>query len=351
MSQNARPNPLEARLFDPLADAATWDARLKAFPEASFFHTSAWLQVLLDTYHFRPCHLIIEGDNGGLLPVLEVDSWLTGKRGVSLPFTDDCVALAQNPRSLATLIGAAQQLGHSRNWRYWDYRGGTSSWPGAIPSVEYYQHTLTLTKDTDALLRHCESSTRTAIRKAEQAGLQIEITRTPAAVREFYDLVGTTRRRQGLPPQPVAFFDNIQKHILAPGLGSILLARVNGRPAAGAMFFEYGQTVIYKFGASNEAYQDLRPNNLVMWRAIEHYARAGFSLFNFGRTSLENAGLRRFKRAWGTRETTVDYIKWSPRAGFLRETDRASGWHTRIFQAMPASLSRLIGALAYKHIA
>jgi hypothetical protein len=337
-------------LSAPLPDSS-WDARLNSFPQASFFHTSAWLRVLQDTYRFRPCHVVTEGDNGGILPILEVDSWLTGKRGVSLPFTDDCVALAHSPTSLANLIGAAQQLARSRHWRYWDYRGGTSSWEGATPSVEYYQHTLSLTKDTGALLRNCESSTRTAIRKAEQAGLHLEISQTHAAVREFYELVGATRRRQGLPPQPVAFFDQIQKHILAPGLGSIVLARVNGRPAAGAMFFQYGETVIYKFGASDEAYQELRPNNLVMWRAIEHYAQAGFSVLNFGRTSLANAGLRRFKRAWGTQETTVNYIKWSPRAGFLGETDRASGWHTRIFRAMPAPLSRLVGKLAYRHVA
>ncbi len=328
-----------------------WDQRLKLYPDASFFHTSAWLNVLRSTYGFKPNHVVLDDGQRGLLPILEIKSWVTGRRGSSLPFTDECTALAHNEKTREDLIRAGQQFCRDHKWRHWDYRGGHGGWSEPKSAVSYYEHTLQLNLDTDALFRRCESSTRTAVRKAETSGVAIEFSNTVEGIAEFYKLVVITRRRQGLPPQPASFFKYIHHHVLSPGLGTLVLARVNGNVAAGALFFQLRDNVIYKFGASDETFQDLRPNNLVMWRAIAHFAHSGFKVLNFGRTSLANMGLRRFKRAWGATETTLDYVRWSPRYGYQTEADRALGWHTQLFRTLPPVLLRIVGAIAYKHIA
>jgi lipid II:glycine glycyltransferase (peptidoglycan interpeptide bridge formation enzyme) len=123
-------------------------------------------------------------------------------------------------------------------------------------------------------------------------------------------------------------------------------------PVAGAVFFHFGKTAIYKFGASNEAFQHLRANNLVMWEAIKWHAMRGFAVLDFGRTSLGNEGLRRFKLGWGTRERRIDYFRYDQRkSGFVTARDESSGWHNRIFRILPVSLSRLVGAASYRHVA
>ena len=121
---------------------------------------------------------------------------------------------------------------------------------------------------------------------------------------------------------------------------------------AGAVFFHSGRTCLYKFGASDETFQHLRANNLVMWEAIKWHARRGLGRLDFGRTSLGNGGLRRFKLGWGARERRIDYFRYDQRkAGFVTARDVSSGWHNRIFRMLPVSLSRLIGAAAYRHVA
>ena len=71
----------------------------------------------------------------------------------------------------------------------------------------------------------------------------------------------------------------------------------------------------------------------------------------FGRTSIANEGLRRFKLGFGTEGYQIDYVRYDFRKeDFVASRDMVSGWHNRIFRSMPISLSRIIGKLLYKHL-
>ena len=81
-------------VIDPLSFAG-WDQLLATHNESQFFHTAAWARVLNETYGHRPLYFsaIADGQLRALLPVMEVSSRVTGRRGVSLPFSDFCASL------------------------------------------------------------------------------------------------------------------------------------------------------------------------------------------------------------------------------------------------------------------
>ena len=112
----------------------------------------------------------------------------------------------------------------------------------------------------------------------------------------------------------------------------------------------FGVKAVYKFGASDSNFQSMRPNDLLMWKAIEWYGKNGFQQLCFGRTDLSNEGLRRFKAKWGAEEKIVKYYRYYfNRKDFMTN----SGTHRSklvMFDKMPISLLRLIGAGLYKHI-
>jgi hypothetical protein len=182
--------------------------------------------------------------------------------------------------------------------------------------------------------------------------LTIEFSQSLEAINAFHSLLCLTRQRHGTPPQPFAFFANIQRHVLAENQGCVVLARHGQVTVAGAVFFHFGRTVIYKYGASNQELQHLRANNLVMWEAIRKYARDGFTHLDFGRTSLHNEGLRRFKLGWGTQERRIDYFRYDiKKSCFVTVREENAETLHRLYRFIPICLSRLIGALLYKHIA
>ena len=72
-----------------------WNELILNFPDYSFFHSSSWSAVMRDTYNYKPSYFIII-ENGVLkaaIPLMIVDSLITGNRAVSLPFSDYCEPL------------------------------------------------------------------------------------------------------------------------------------------------------------------------------------------------------------------------------------------------------------------
>jgi len=209
-----------------------------------------------------------------------------------------------------------------------------------------------LVEDQDRMFARLDSPVRRAIRKAEKGGVMVTISQTLEAMKVFYSLQCKTRRKHGLPPQPFAFFQNIFEHILSKNLGMIAIASCQQRPIAASVNFQLGARAVYKYGASDEAFQHLRGANVVMWEAIKWHARNGAKTLHLGRTSIGNKGLRRFKLGWGAGENKIEYYKHDLRKDcFITETDESTGWYNRVFRLLPTGLSRLFGALLYRHCA
>jgi Acetyltransferase (GNAT) domain len=343
---------MDIKFVNPVCDP-DWDRLVVSHPDFSFFHSTAWAKVLSKTYGHEPVYLRCSqrGELMALVPMMEVRSLLAGHRGVCLPFSDFCSPLMFREGGSAAALDKLSELARERKWKYLEIRGGKPFEGSAAPALAFYGHTLDLRNGPEELLGRVKSSARRALRKAERSGLSVQVARNREAILEFYRLHVRTRRRHGLPPQPLSFFLNIHDEVIKPGLGFVVMAGGASRLVAAAVFFHFGKKAVYKFGASDERFQELRGNNLTIWEGIRFLAQNRVETLHFGRTSLENDGLRRFKLSWGTAEETIQYLKFDSVAGaWVTSRDAASGFHEAIFGRLPLALNRLAGAIIYPHL-
>jgi CelD/BcsL family acetyltransferase involved in cellulose biosynthesis len=353
MNGSPVPSAIEVRTLDPLSDS-DWDRLVLSHPNCNFFHSAAWAKVLSKTYRHKPIYLHFsrQGELVALVPMMEVWSPFTGRRGVCLPFSDFCNPLLFDKAQAVPVLDKLSELGRERNWKYFELRGGQETLPpSAVPATQFYGHKLPLSGSSEELLARVASPVRRAIRKAEKSGVHVQVTRKHDAILEFYRLHIRTRRRHGLPPQPLSFFLNIYEEIVKAGQGFVVLAKRGSRFLAAAVFFQFGKNSVYKFGASDELLQEFRGSNLIMWAAIRVLLRDGASMLHFGRTSLDNDGLRRFKLGWGTVEEAIEYFQFDIGAqAWKRNSQNGSGLHNTIFRALPLALNRFAGAVIYPHL-
>jgi len=180
-----------------------------------------------------------------ILPVMEVNSPLTGRRGVSLPFTDECLCLCDDPLRGQELFGEAMDFGRKRGWRYLECRGPKNLSEKSSPSLSFYGHVLALGEREERIFGQFESSVRRAIRKAENGKIKVEVSHSLESLLTYYSMHCKTRKKHGLPPQSPSFFRNIFEHVLSKGLGCIVVASHQNRPIAAAIFFHFDDKAIY----------------------------------------------------------------------------------------------------------
>jgi hypothetical protein len=346
------PLNLEAEICDPLS-RESWDEEILSFQGPGFFHTREWAAVLYETYRYRPAYLRLHrsGRPVGLLPIMDVRRFPTPRRGVSLPFTDHCDPLFSGI-AFRSLFDAAVEAGRERSWRLLETRTTWDPFDTGRPHESYLGHVLDLTAGEDRIFSGFSGATRRNLRKAGREGIEVSIGNSWRDTAEYYRLHCLTRKRHGVPPQPLKFFKKIHEHVILKHYGAVFLARRGERAAAGAVFFHFHDGVLYKFGASDPALQEFRAANGVMGEAIRHYAGEGFRSLCFGRTEPWNEGLRRFKLGWGTTERTIHYHRFGiPEKAFLPgEEPRRPRWG-RLFRRLPVPVLRLIGTAAYGFMA
>ena len=329
-----------------------WDEKILNFPDYSFFHTSFWSRVISDSYGYKPLYFIIYS-NGSLkaaLPLMVVNSWLTGNRAVSLPYTDYCPPLISNDTNFSDLKSEIVKFCKGRKFKYVEIRGGNKFFNGIQPSSFDYNHSLNLSIGEDELHKNLSSNTKRNIKKSVREGTKVEVSNSRSALEDFYQMNCITRKKHGLPPQPKTFFENLFKYIISTKNGFITIGKFKDVSIAGAVYLLFGKKVIYKFGASNMEYQNLRANNLVMWEAIKYSKNNGFEEFCFGRTEPDNKGLRKFKLGWGTEEEVLNTYRYDLRKNeFIDLQTKTTGIHNKIFNSLPLPLLKLFGSLSYRH--
>jgi len=343
---------LVVKYVDPTLDAQ-WDQTVASFPDANIFHTSSWARTLKVSYRYQPFYAVWEKDGRPvcMVPLMEINSMITGKRGVSLPFTDWCPIVTDGSLARGEVIQDLVVKGSSRKWKTLELRESEGPVADDQGTSAYLVHELDLSPGEEDLFRQFRDSTRRNIRKAAKLGVTIVEDNSLSGLKEFCRLNVITRRDHGLPPQPPVFFENLYRNIIDPGSGKILLARYEERTVAASIYLSFNGRALYKYGASDRSQQHLRANNLLMWEAIKRYSEAGASSLHFGKTDSNQSGLLQFKRGWGAEERELQYQKFKlPEGDLAPFSSLTFGVHNRIFSRMPLTALEMIGRLLYRHM-
>ena len=343
--------PAKIGVINPL-DNSNWNETLLSCGQGTIFHTANWARLLAESYGYHPAYFTLyeEGAFKGCLPLMEVKSVLTGRRGVCLSFSDYCGSLVEGRDDFQLLFDSILELGRMSGWRYAEFRG-EEFLDKELPASVYAHHMLKLSPDEGLMHSRLRESTARNIRKAQKEGVTVEICQSLRGVRDYYHLHCLTRKRQGVPPQPRAFFEKLHEHVISQGLGFTALARNGQAIVAGMICLHFGSNAVYKYGASDPDFQHLRANNLVFWEAIKTCASEGFTSLSLGRTDLDNEGLLNFKNGWGGSRSDLNYYRYDFKInGFVCDTERDLGGYKNMLKKLPINVLRFLGKMAYRHM-
>jgi hypothetical protein len=339
---------------NPLEDPR-WDEFVQRHPRSSVFHTKGWLAALQRTYGYDPVIFTTtppgqELRNG--LVFCRIHSWLTGRRLVSLPFSDHCQPLLDDETEPQDLFDAVRCDVQNKNYRYTEMRPLAHPAGGQVQfktSEAFCHHQLELCGSLDELFRafHKDCVQR-KIRRAQREQLAIENGRSDVLMNKFYSLSLRTRRRHQLPPQPSSWFRNLADCL--KDRVKIYVASKNDKPVASILTLWFRDTLVYKNGCSDDRFHHLGGMPLLLWAAIEEAKKNGLRAMDWGRSDVDNSGLITFKDRWGATKSQLTYVRWPSQP--VRLTNLS--WKTRVgrqvFAHLPDGLLVAAGRFLYQHI-
>jgi Acetyltransferase (GNAT) domain len=342
--------------LDPLRDSR-WQTLVDRHPDASVFHTTAWLESLRQTYGYKPVVFTTSPPTGELangLLFCRVQSWLTGLRMVSLPFSDHCEPLCSSEEIEFLMRYLQCELDH-QNWKCLEFRplnGGftqASKTTGFQAVDSYCVHRMDLRRSLHDLFHALhKNSLQRRIHRAKRSGLVEKCGRSEELLQDFYRLAALTRRRHRLPPQPYVWFQNLIR-CFGEAL-EIRIAYKAGAPVASILTLRFRDTTYYKYGGSDAKFQYLGTMPFLLWNAIAEAKSGGATVFDFGRTHPNDAGLMAFKNKWVPDPRPLVYWKFPTSPAEAARREWKVNLAKRVFSYMPDRLLTVAGRLIYPHI-
>ncbi len=337
--------------INPLQDPR-WARFIQRHPRASAFHSLPWLEALYKTYLYEPVVYTTSAEGkeleNGLL-FCKVQSWLTGRRLVSLPFSDHCEPLVKDRQELQQLLARSQWDLNQDGWQYLEMRPLTNSYVDDLEG-QYVLHLLDLRPSLDELYKKLQvSSVRRKIQRGEREGLSVESGSAEYLLNQFYHLHVMTRKRQSIPPHPRMWFRQLLENF--QGKAIIRVAKTKETPVAAVMTVESNQSIIYKYGCSDARFHNLGGVPFVFWNMIRDAKERGFVQLDLGRSELRHTGLIAFKDRWGAAKQKLIYSRYpTPKNNVSTPQATTLRMAKAIFRRSPEWVLTMTAKLLYPHI-
>lgn len=358
--------------LDPRRDAR-WARFVAAHPDALVYHQPGWIDVLASEYGQEPIGLACAGDDDalrGVLPLFRarglpfrIEGQGSGRRLSSLPRTPLAGPVGVDRAANAALVAAAVERARADGAQL-QLKVEGAALDGLVEGVVRVawrpSYVLELPDDPERVrFGNSRNHGRIvwAIGKAAKEGVAVRLAQSDDDLRKWYRLYLETMRSHAVPPRPYRFFDGLWRVLRPRGQMRLLLAEQEQRAErvllAGSIFLMAGATVFYAYTGARTSGLELRPNDVLQWRAVHDAAREGFRRYDLGEVTEDDRGLIEFKKKWGaTPVMTYRYYFPAPvesSAGALEAGSRLRDIGSGAWRRLPLRVTALVGDRLYRY--
>ena len=285
-------------------ETVEWDAFVRSVPTGSPFHLVAWKRAVEAAFGHRAHYLMATRGNGleGVLPLFELRGLFGGRALVSVPYGVYGGICATSPEARRALLDAASDLARRVGARYVELRHREGQEVDLPTKHLYVTFSRPISASDEDNLNAIPRKQRRMTRQGVKHGLRAEL--GTQHLDAFYEIYAHSVHMLGSPVFPRALFAAVVQEF---GKDCELLSiwKDDAMVAGVLTLFHEDRVLPYYGGARREALP-YAVNDFMYWELMCHVARAGYRVFDFGR-SREGTGAYNFKRHWGFEPQPLPY--------------------------------------------
>ncbi len=330
------------------ADTEAWDAFVRARPESTFFHLSAWRGVIEAAFSHRAHYLVAEqdGDIVGALPLVALRTRLFGHRLISNPFCVYGGPVAASAEAACALADGAAALRAELGAQSCEFRCRDAPPEGWLDErwqardALYVTFRRAIAADDEANLKAVPRKQRAVIRKGIERGLRVTADRNVDVLHNIY---AQSVRNLGTPVFSRRYFRILAETFLHDM--DVVTVSDGATPVASVLNFYWRDEVIPYYGGGTPAARACAGNDVMYWEVMRRAAARGCRLFDFGR-SKQGTGAFAFKKNWGFTPTNLDYRYLLPPGESVPEVNPANPKYAALIAAwkrLPLPVANALG--------
>jgi hypothetical protein len=292
-----------------------WDELVREDPEATFFHTAAWISLLVETIPgFQPSCFVARDDGRA---VAGIPALVRKRLGLtvleSMPFGTFGGLVRRNdaPEGVAEALldafARAARRPLTASAHLVDLPRRVTGKLRGFEAVREEAQVVRLDREYDELERAFKPTARNKIRKARKAGVTVRRASGKTDFLGYHDMLVECEGRWGVTSLfGQDFFRGLSQ--IDGDVVEMWLAEHEGSIVGGDLNFTMNGMIFNWGNVSREKARDLAPNNLLHATAIEEGVKAGRDLYNLG-SSAGIAGVEAFKESFGTERVDFHHYR------------------------------------------
>jgi len=333
-------------------ETAEWDRYVRQMCDASVYHLSVWKQLIENVFGHKTYYLYAldsEEHICGILPLVQLKSYLFGNYIVSLPFfnyggmvVSDMQAegvLTEYAISMAKRLGVShielrETLIRSENWKV---------------RKDKVSMLLELPEKPEILWSSIGSKLRAQIKRPQREGVETTVGGVEL-VDDFYAVFSRNMRDLGTPVYSRKFFHTIASELSEES--NLVVVKHKGTPVAAGFIVGYRDTAEIPWASSLRKYNSIGVNMQLYWDVLKLSIDKGYKTFDFGRSS-EGSGTYRFKKQWGAKPRQLHWHYWLKDNGdipILNPTNPKYKIAIEMWKKMPVSIANWLGPKIVKNL-
>jgi len=330
------------KILETANQSQQWDNYVMASDEASFFHLSAWQQVIQQAFKHDTYYYYAEQNDQiiGILPLTHIKSVLFGNNLIANAFCVYGGIIADNDEVFAALNAQAQKLARELGVDSLEMRNRRQSHPEWPYKQLYVTFRKQLDPDVEKNMNAIPRKQRAMVRSGIKAGLSSVVEDN---VERFYQAYSESVRNLGTPVFPKKYFQ-ILKRVFGEQC-EILTIEQDGKLVASVMNFYFKDEVLPYYGGGTDAARDLKGNDFMYWEVMRRAVEKGCRIFDFGRSKIDT-GSYRFKKHWGFEPEPLYYEVDLVKAAQIPEINPLNPKYQLFIAAwkrLPLSVSQFVG--------
>jgi FemAB-related protein (PEP-CTERM system-associated) len=276
-------------------------------------------------------------------------SWSFGNFIVSMPFFNYGGVCADDDSIRDNLIAEAVRIAKDLNVHHIEFRQEHSFNKGFPEKASKVSMRLNLPSSAEDLWKSFPSKLRSQIKVPQKAGMIARVGRVEE-LESFYDVFSENMRHLGTPVYPKRFFKDILEQF--PTSTWICSVHMGNTPVASGFLAGFKNRLEIPWASSVRSYNRLSPNMLLYWSCLKFACENEFSVFDFGRSTVEESTYK-FKKQWGAEPTPMIWSYWIQDGGKIPDiTPRNRKYHLAIgiWKKLPMTMTQIIGPRIIRNI-